>query len=111
MATTIRVIPEAPTYADVLAKYYPTVQWFTEDKTDYLSYTINGVGELPAKSAADALLVTLTEEYNATLYKYQRALAYPPITDQLDMQYWDGINGTTIWADTIAAIKERYPKP
>jgi len=28
----------------------------------------------------------------------------------MDMQYWDSVNGTTVWADTIAAIKERYPK-
>lgn len=44
-------------------------------------------------------------------YAEQRAAAYPSIIDQLDMQYWDTVNGTTIWQDTIAGIKEKYPKP
>jgi hypothetical protein len=26
------------------------------------------------------------------------------------MQYWDNINGTTVWQDTIDAIKAKYPK-
>ena len=43
-------------------------------------------------------------------YKYSRATAYPSIQEQLDMQYWDSVNGTTTWADAIAAIKEGFPK-
>lgn len=39
-----------------------------------------------------------------------RLLEYPPIAEQLDMIYWDKINGTSIWQDKISAIKERYPK-
>ena len=44
-------------------------------------------------------------------YKTARASAYPTIQEQLDMQYWDGVNGTTIWADTIASVKSENPKP
>jgi hypothetical protein len=44
-------------------------------------------------------------------YKYSRATAYPTIQEQLDMQYWDGVNGTTIWADTVASVKSENPKP
>tara|TARA_Y100000034_G_C6873959_1_gene399379 strand:+ start:1489 stop:1839 length:351 start_codon:yes stop_codon:yes gene_type:complete len=36
---------------------------------------------------------------------------YPPMTDQLDIIYWDKVNGTTIWKDTIDAIKAKFPKP
>ena len=43
-------------------------------------------------------------------YKYDRASAYPSMSEQLDMHYWDKINGTTTWADTIAAVKAKYPK-
>lgn len=39
-----------------------------------------------------------------------RQVAYPPISDQLDMLYWDTINGTTTWKDTISQIKAQYPK-
>ena len=44
-------------------------------------------------------------------YAEKRAAEYPPMADQLDMQYWDAVNGTNIWKDTIAGIKEKYPKP
>ena len=36
---------------------------------------------------------------------------YPSISDQLDMIYWDKVNNTQIWQDTISQIKKRYPKP
>ena len=26
------------------------------------------------------------------------------------MMYWDKINGTTTWEDTIQAVKDKYPK-
>jgi hypothetical protein len=31
--------------------------------------------------------------------------------EQLDMQYWDGVNGTTTWQDAIEAVKTGNPKP
>ena len=40
----------------------------------------------------------------------RRIAAYPSIGDQMDMQYKDSINGTTTWADTIAAAKASTPK-
>jgi hypothetical protein len=43
-------------------------------------------------------------------YAELRQAAYPSLPEQQDMQYWDAINGTTIWQDTIASIKEEYPK-
>ena len=43
-------------------------------------------------------------------YHVQRAEAYPPITDQLDMIYWDKVNGTNLWQEKIAEIKRKYPK-
>lgn len=43
-------------------------------------------------------------------YKELRENEYPSITQQMDMQYWDNINNTTIWADTIQTIKDKYPK-
>ena len=43
-------------------------------------------------------------------YAELRIEEYPSREDQLDMMYWDKINGTTIWEDTIKAIKEKYPK-
>ena len=53
----------------------------------------------------------LQAEYDNNAYQRQRATAYPTIQEQLDMQYWDGVNGTTIWADTVASVKSENPKP
>ena len=51
------------------------------------------------------------EEQNATQYQRERATAYPSIQEQLDMQYWDKVNGTTNWEDAIAKVKADIAKP
>ena len=43
-------------------------------------------------------------------YAEKRAKEYPSIQDQLDMIYWDKVNGTDKWQQTIAEIKAKYPK-
>ena len=53
---------------------------------------------------------SILDEYNNG-YKRARQEAYPSIPEQLDMQYWDGVNGTTTWADAIAQVKADHPKP
>ena len=35
---------------------------------------------------------------------------YGSIGEQLDMQYWDAVNGTTLWQDHIAKVKSDIPK-
>lgn len=45
-----------------------------------------------------------------TNYVVMRVAEYPTISEQLDMIYWDKINGTNIWLDTISEIKSKYPK-
>ena len=44
-------------------------------------------------------------------YIQARQEAYGSIADQLDMQYWDQVNGTTTWKDFIAKVKSDNPKP
>ena len=55
-------------------------------------------------------LARLDAEWDAVQYQRDRAAAYPSIQEQLDMQYWDSVNGTTTWADAIAAVKAAHPK-
>ena len=43
-------------------------------------------------------------------YQEKRRLEYPKIENQLDMLYWDKVNGTNKWYETIKEIKEKYPK-
>ena len=44
-------------------------------------------------------------------YIQARQEAYGSVTEQLDMQYWDNVNGTTTWKDHIAKVKSDNPKP
>jgi len=39
-----------------------------------------------------------------------RRMAYPSIADQLDMLYWDKVNGTENWLNSIESVKNRFPK-
>ena len=43
-------------------------------------------------------------------YVQLRSNEYPSMQEQLDMQYWDAVNGTTTWKDAIDAVKAEYPK-
>lgn len=43
-------------------------------------------------------------------YAEKRQKAYPPITEQLDMIYWDNVNNTDFWKTKITEIKKKYPK-
>jgi len=43
-------------------------------------------------------------------YKEDRKKEYLSIWEQLDQLYWDKINWTNIWQETITEIKNKYPK-
>jgi hypothetical protein len=69
----------------------------------------NGTTPIP-KADIEAKMVEVQAEYDSNQYQRDRATAYPSIKDQLDMQYWDNVNGTTNWEDTIAKVKADNPK-
>ena len=43
-------------------------------------------------------------------YRELRQKEYPSIQEQLDMMYWDSVNGTNKWRDLITSIKAKFPK-
>ena len=55
-------------------------------------------------------MAELQTAYDNNKYQRDRAEAYPSIQEQLDMQYWDNVNGTTNWKDAIAKVKSDIPK-
>ena len=65
----------------------------------------------PTNEEIEAKKIELQAEYDAKKYQRDRAVAYASIQDQLDMQYWDSVNGTTTWKDHIAQVKSDNPKP
>ena len=70
---------------------------------------LEGTTPIP-KADIEAKMVEVQAEYDANQYQRDRATAYPSIQDQLDMQYWDKVNGTTNWEDAIAKVKSDNPK-
>jgi len=63
----------------------------------------------------DAQLDTYEDSANTQdaldILRNNRKISYPDIAEQLDMQYWDAVNGTTTWKDAIAQVKADNPKP
>lgn len=82
---------------DNYALYY---HWAIEN-----GYTIKELEESEGKRCFQ-IIMPQTE----ITYIQQRLAEYPPIGDQLDMIYWDKVNGTNLWQEMISEIKMKYPK-
>jgi hypothetical protein len=82
---------------------------FTINANDINQITwLNGTTAI-SKADIQAKMVELQADYDAK--QYQRDRVYPSIQEQLDMQYWDSVNGTTTWKDAVAKVKADNPKP
>jgi len=68
---------------------------------------MNGTDEI-SKADIKTKMAELQTTYDNN--KYQRDRVYPSIADQLDMQYWDKVNGTNTWQTAIAKVKSDNPK-
>ena len=74
------------------------------DKIDWLE------GTTPiAKSSIEAKIAEQQAAYDND-YIRKRQEAYPGIWDQLDMIYWDQVNGTAKFKEAIAKVKADNPK-
>ena len=63
--------------------------------------------KIPTKEAIESGIVDFEKIYNAQV---SRQAEYLPIEEQLDMQYWDSVDGTTKWKDHVAKVKADNPK-
>ena len=93
---------------EAIRKSYPNVVTI-DDGTGAFDASGNSVSL--DQSKIDAARATLDAEYAALEYSRKRVQEYASIQDQLDMQYWDSVNGTTTWKDHIAKVKSDNPKP
>ena len=89
---------------EAIRKAYPSVKTIADDigvfDKDKKSVTLE-------QSKIDAARI----ELNKLNYKIDRAVAYAPITEQLDQLYWDKKNGTNKWVEAIDKVKADNPKP
>jgi hypothetical protein len=95
------------TIAKAIQKINPNAQFSYNDENIDTIIWHNGTPPIP-KADIEAKMVEVQADYDAK--QYQRDRVYPSIGDQLDMQYWDKINGTNNWQDAINAVKAKYPK-
>ena len=95
------------TKADVLQSLTPNAEWTL--RGDVLEWH-DTTQTQPSDSEITAELTRLQAEYDSQQYARDRASAYPSLTDQADMAYWDRQNGTTTLDDAITAVKSAYPK-
>ena len=72
-------------------------------------WSIKGLAEPTAEQLESYETAGNTAEALQTVLN-NRATSYPTIQEQLDMQYWDGINNTTTWKDAITKVKTDNPK-
>jgi len=90
---------------------------FNKDIPNWYGWIDRNDGEVYSniKIVKDGAVMPTEAELNAKIaeleLQQQRKYAYASIQDQLDMQYWDSVNGTTTWKDHIAQVKSDNPKP
>ena len=98
---------------DVLIRLH-TGQWFGwSDSKNKVYANLIVHDDSKSKPTEKELTDALTKhqsDFDALEYARNRQASFPAIADQLDMQYWDQVNGTTIWKDAIAKIKSDNPK-
>ena len=97
-------------FEEALMLLSPNSQWSIKGEVKYENLTWMDVKEKPTKSEIDAEVIRLQAEYDAQAYARARKQLYPELKDQLDMQYWDQVNGTNTWQDAIAKVKADNPK-
>ena len=91
-----------------IVKAYPQVVTI-DDSTG--AFDASGNKITLVQSDIDAARATLAADAAKVKYKSDRAAAFASIGDQLDMQYWDAVNGTTTWRTHVAKVKSDNPKP
>jgi len=85
----------------------PNAEWsLVDDNIEWL----DTVQTQPTDAEITAEISRLQAEYDSKQYARNRAEAYPSLTEQADMAYWDRQNNTTTLDDAISAVKLQFPK-
>ena len=95
MTAILEINPSAE--VTVVGNEYDTIEW------------LHGTAVI-SKADIQAKQAELKKAYDDAEYQRKRKDQYPAIEEQLDMQYWDLVNDTTNWKDTVAIVKSDNPK-
>lgn len=101
-------------YYAAIKKQYPDIkntEFKLQDNGDGIVYIAEWNYDLsPAPDLKDLQISAAQCELIGQIQS-NRMRDYLSIGDQLDMIYWDKINGTDIWQDHVTSVKLKYPKP
>ena len=98
--------------AEALLKLRPNALWEVQEGNTYADIVWKDENEtMPTEAEVNAAIVEVQAEIEVNRYKQERAIAYKSLAEQLDMQYWDRVNGTDTWKQHIDAVKTAHPKP
>ena len=104
---------------DAIFKAYPDTVKTVDSEEGAFNDKGENISSTLDQNLIDAARATINAQIAANFYKDHRTgkagittdTIYLPLDEQLDMQYWDAVNGTTTWKDHISAVKVKYPKP
>jgi hypothetical protein len=89
---------------NALESLTPNAEWVVRgDVVEWLDTTQTQ----PTDAEITAEINRLQSAYDNNLFQRQRAQEYPPIEDQLDDIFHNGIDG---WKASIQVVKDKYPK-
>jgi hypothetical protein len=92
------------TTVDALRSLKPSAQWVLRgEELEWQDETQTQ----PTEAEITAEVNRLQSEYDNNLFQRQRAEEYPPIVDQLDDIFHNGLDG---WKASIQVVKDKYPK-
>ena len=93
--------------------FKPEIDFVLQDDSDGNGAYVKEWLSTTAQPSDSAIMTADTQaqaEYDSKQYARDRAKAYPSLTEQADMAYWDRQNGTTTLDDAITAVKLQFPK-
>ena len=101
--------------ASALKHKYPewniiTVQG-SDDEDRIVNFDVPNVENPPKESEWSTIQKEYEDYLKSIQYQRDRATQYPSIQEQLDMQYWDAVNGTNKWQEAVTKVKTDNPKP
>ena len=106
------LIEKGKTEDEVDTLFYTEKILLVNDGTNTVikTWTVDSISKptINEMSAYDTAATALENTYK--VYK-ARIKSYPSVQEQMDLQYWDAINGTTKWKGAITKVKSDNPKP
>jgi len=89
----------------------PGAMWSLRDKAYSGLVWRDDAQEKPAEQEVLDEIDRLELVKESLNYRRARREEYLSLEEQLDLIYWDNVNGSANWVDHVASVKANHPKP